>query len=226
MCIRDSYYNIWEKELKGKRAVIQGWGNVGAAAGYYLTRQGVKIVGVIDRKGGFVNESGFSLKEIENLLNKRKEIVNLPGFKNYDELDQIIWDTESEIFVPAAGSRLIKEHHIHSMVDSKLEVIACGANVPFADPEIFMGPILAHADRNLSVIPDFISNCGMARTFAFLMGSEEKITDMSIFSDTSKTIETALKELLINCPGGRGLVAEGLRIALRKITELAPVNAM
>src|SRR5215204_5057803 len=30
------YYELWGGELKGKRAVVQGWGNVGAAAGFYL----------------------------------------------------------------------------------------------------------------------------------------------------------------------------------------------
>jgi len=36
-------------------------------------------------------------------------------------------------------------------------VIACGANVPFADKEIFFGPIGEFADTQISVIPDFIS---------------------------------------------------------------------
>lgn len=75
-----------------------------------------------------------------------------------------------------------------------MEVIAAGANVPFADPEIFFGPIADYADNRLSVIPDFISNCGMARVFAYLMSSDlgDVLYDELIFKDTSDTIERAL----------------------------------
>ena len=38
--------------------------------------------------------------------------------------------------------------------------IACGANVPFVDDGIFFGPTADFADKNLSLIPDFIANAG------------------------------------------------------------------
>ena len=43
----------------GKRAVVQGFGNVGGAAAFYLAQMGAKIVGIIDRAGGVINEDGF-----------------------------------------------------------------------------------------------------------------------------------------------------------------------
>jgi glutamate dehydrogenase/leucine dehydrogenase len=48
------YYANWGGNLNEKRAIIQGWGNVAAAAGYYLAKEGVKIVGIIDRAGGII----------------------------------------------------------------------------------------------------------------------------------------------------------------------------
>ncbi len=36
------YYNIYGGNIKGKKAIIQGWGNVGAAAAYYLSSMGTK----------------------------------------------------------------------------------------------------------------------------------------------------------------------------------------
>jgi glutamate dehydrogenase/leucine dehydrogenase len=80
------------------------------------------------------------------------------------------------------------------MIRSGLEVISCGANVPFQDPEIFFGATGEYADQNISVIPDFIANCGMARVFAYLMESEVEITDEAIFSDISRTIFAALEK--------------------------------
>ena len=45
------YYNIYGGDIKGKRAVVQGFGNVGSAAAYYLSQMGAKVVGIIDRVG-------------------------------------------------------------------------------------------------------------------------------------------------------------------------------
>jgi glutamate dehydrogenase/leucine dehydrogenase len=72
-------------------------------------------------------------------------------------------------------------------------VISCGANVPFADPEIFFGPTGVWADERVAVIPDFIANCGMARVFAYLMSEEAEVTDQAIFADVSETIHRALE---------------------------------
>jgi glutamate dehydrogenase/leucine dehydrogenase len=80
------------------------------------------------------------------------------------------------------------------MIEAGLEVISPGANVPFADKEIFFGPIMEFTDKKVSLLPDFISNCGIARVFAYLMESKVKLPmkDASIFDDTSNTIKKAL----------------------------------
>jgi len=39
------FYNIHNENLIEKRVIIQGWGNVGAAAAFYLSKLGAKIVG-------------------------------------------------------------------------------------------------------------------------------------------------------------------------------------
>ena len=110
------------------------------------------------------------------------------------------------------------------MIDTNLEVISCGANVPFADPEIFLGSILSYADEKVSIIPDFIANCGMARTFAFLMESEKEVSDQNIFEDTSEIIAKALREIHEQRPDGTGLVTQGLGIALSKAKESRTVR--
>lgn len=63
------YYRLWPgTELRGQRTIIQGWGNVGVAAAYYLAGQGVHIVGIIDRAGGLIGTDGPELEEIRALL--------------------------------------------------------------------------------------------------------------------------------------------------------------
>ena len=189
------YYNIFGGDLKGKRAIVQGFGNVGSAAAYYLTQLGAKVVGIIDIVGGVINEDGYTLEEIRELfLNKDGNTLSVKDMIPFDEINETIWLLPAEIFVPAAASRLVTREQITNMIDTGLEVISPGANVPFADKEIFFGPIMEFTDKKVSLIPDFISNCGIARVFAYLM--ENKIDlpmrDKLIFEDTSNTIEKAL----------------------------------
>jgi len=97
-------------------------------------------------------------------------------------------------------------------------VIACGANVPFADNEIFFGPIAESADQRISLIPDFIANCGMARVFAYLMSDEiQDMNDQGIFNDTSITIQKALAEVHASQPNKTGITAQAFEIALKKL---------
>ncbi|MDT0552643.1 Glu/Leu/Phe/Val dehydrogenase dimerization domain-containing protein [Urechidicola vernalis] len=191
------YYDIYGGSIKGKRAIVQGFGNVGAAAAYYLTQLGAKVVGIIDRHGGLINEEGFTLEEMTNLfLAKKGNTLESDQMIPFEEMNYRIWSLSTEIFVPAAASRLVSKEQITQLIDAGLEVISPGANVPFADKEIFFGPIMEFTDKKVSLLPDFISNCGIARVFAYLMEKRRSIPmqDKAIFEDTSNTIKNALKK--------------------------------
>lgn len=188
------YYSVYGGELKGKRVIIQGWGNVGAAGAYYLAQEGAIIVGIIDRVGGLIKEEGFSFEEVRDLFNaKDGNKLHATNMLSFDEVNAKIWDVKAEVFLPCAASRLITKDQVDRMIASGMEVIAAGANVPFADPEIFFGPIADYTDDNISIIPDFISNCGMARVFGYLMSNDlDQLDDEAIFQDTSNIIKEAL----------------------------------
>lgn len=212
------YYNIWGGDLSQKRAVIQGWGNVAAAAGYYLAKNGVKVIGIIDRVGGLIRPEGFSLEEITDLFNNRAgNTLVADALIPFDLASEQIWKLNAEIFVPAAASRLVKQAEVDQLIAGGLEVIACGANVPFADKEIFFGPIMEHADAHVSVIPDFIANCGMARVFAYLMEKNVEMSDEAIFTDASKTIEKALKAVYVASEARTGISKTAFEIALKQL---------
>jgi glutamate dehydrogenase/leucine dehydrogenase len=210
------YYGIWGGNVNMKRAIIQGWGNVGAAAAYYLSLYGVMIVGIIDRNGGLLKPTGFSKEEIKDLfLTKQGNTLVHPDMMSYEEINEKIWEVGAEIFIPAAASRLVAKEQIDKMIDNDLEVISCGANVPFADQEIFLGPIANYTDDHVAIIPDYIANCGMARVFAYCMHNEVvDLTDEAIFKDTSKTIWQAMMRLHQFNPKHKGLLKKGLEMAL------------
>lgn len=212
------YYALWGGQLAGKRAVIQGWGNVGAAAACFLAVEGVKVVGIIDRNGGLIRKEGFSLNEIRELfLNREGNQLKAEGMIPFEEINAKIWDLPAEIFIPAAASRLVNKDQVERMVRSGMEVISCGANVPFADPEIFVGPTGVWADEQLSLIPDFIANCGMARVFAYLMSDDAELTDQAIFADVSDTIYRALHRTFLVNPAKTQLSQTSYQLALTQL---------
>lgn len=213
------YYDIWGGDVAGKRVIVQGWGNVGSAGAYYLAQMGAKIVGIIDRVGGLINENGFSFEEIRQLyLTKNGNELNAPNLLSFDEINAKVWDLNAEVFIPCAASRLISQDQVDRMIKAGMEVIAAGANVPFADKEIFFGPIADYTDNHIAVIPDFISNCGMARVFAYLMSNDLKeLTDQGIFEDTSSIIKEALQKTYTKNSGKTGIAKAAFEIALNQL---------
>ena len=212
------YYDIYGGSIKGKRAIVQGFGNVGAAAAFYLAKMGAKVVGIIDRAGGIINEKGYTLEQIRTFfLNKKGNELFADNSIPFAEMNHRIWNLPTEIFVPCAASRLVTEEQITKMIHKGLEVISCGANVPFADKEIFFGPIMEYTDERVSLIPDFISNCGMARVFAYFMEGRVAMDDELIFNDTSNTIRNAILNIFDQNKSKVNLSKTGFEIALRQL---------
>ena len=212
------FYEIHGGSVVGKHAIVQGFGNVGASASFYLSQMGVKIVGIIDIVGGLIKKEGFTHEEITELyLKKTSNTLNSDYLIPFENINSEIWSLGAEIFTPCAASRLITKEQIDQMIDTGLEVISCGANVPFADKEIFFGPIMEYTDNRISLIPDFISNCGMARVFAYFMEHKVQITDDAIFSDTSNRIKEAIKKVYSRNQSRTGISETAFEIALNQL---------
>jgi glutamate dehydrogenase/leucine dehydrogenase len=212
------FYRLWEGDLTSKRVIVQGWGNVGATSALYLAKEGAKIVGIIDRIGGLINPQGYGLEEVKEIFaNRENNTLIDDDILPFEEVNAKIWSMGAEVFIPAAASRLVTQNQVEQLIRNGLEVIACGANVPFADKEIFFGPITEYVDDRISLVPDFVANCGMARTFAYLMTENALVTDEAIFSDISKTIGNALANIRAINPQKTKLAEAAFKIALEQL---------
>jgi len=212
------FYNIFGGKVKGKRVIVQGWGNVAGAAAYYLAQAGAIIVGIIDKVGGVINTDGYSFEEIRSLLeNRSSNFLQADNMLSFDQVNQKIWTIGAEIFIPAAASRLLTQKQLDQMIDNGLEVISAGANVPFADKEIFYGPISRSADENVSVLPDFIANCGMARAFSYFMQDDCQMKDIAIFTAVSETIKEAIEKVHQENNTKTNILKTALEIALKQL---------
>ncbi|MDN5743641.1 MAG: hypothetical protein L0H31_00805 [Nocardioidaceae bacterium] len=213
-----TYGSRLEESLEGKRVIVQGWGNVGSAAAYYLSEAGARIVGIADRDGGLIRPEGLTREQVRELFvtkdgNRLAADDLLPADRIADE----IWDMGADIFLPCAASRLVSADQVRRLVSAGLQLISCGANVPFADPEIFYGSTYEFADQHVAVIPDFVANCGMARTFTLLMEGIGEVSDAAIFGDVSRTIRAALEKCHFRSPHPSLVAATALEIALDQL---------
>ena len=93
------FYNIYGGSIEGKRVIIQGWGNVGSAAAYYVTQAGATVVGIIDRAGGIIDTNGLDFEAITQLfLDKDGNSLKTNNMLSFEEVNAKIWDIEADVF--------------------------------------------------------------------------------------------------------------------------------
>lgn len=213
------YYDIFHHcDIRGKRVLIQGWGNVAAAAGYYLASHGAIITGILDLGGVILAPQGLTQNKVLELFNSRDgNKLAHPEAVPYEQGKNRFWQLPADIFVPGAASKLVSPDQIGQLVSGGLEVVSCGANVPFTDDGVFFGETALRTDTQTGLIPDFIANCGMARVFAYLMQPNVPVTDEGIFGDVSDTIRKALLEVSAVSETPVGISACATRIAMDKL---------
>ncbi|MCB0643581.1 MAG: amino acid dehydrogenase, partial [Phaeodactylibacter sp.] len=189
---------------------------------------GARVVGIIDKSGAVLSTEGLDFEAIKTLfVTKRGNKLHADQLLPFETANEQIWDMGADIFIPGAASKLVTKDQVDRMIAGGLEVISCGANVPFIDDQIFFGPTAKYTDSEVSLVPDFIANCGMARVFAYLMQQQADMTDMDIFSDVSSTIRAALEEVRQEDSSLTGIATRALAISLKKIMPeaAAPILA-
>jgi len=204
----ESYFDATGGSVAGKRILVEGFGDVGAPSAYYLHKAGAKVAGIISRLAGkstfrwWTDPRGL---DVEALLANRVD-TDLPSGGEDSEDPAPFWRIQADVFVPAASSFLINEERLDLLRKAGIELITCGANSPFNDRALGEVSVQKTADRSFSVIPDFIANCGMARTFAYLMDDGVDVTEAAIQRDVERRIRAAVERLLDGYSGGGGLL--------------------
>src|SRR3989454_5360411 len=66
------------QELRGRKVVVQGFGNVGAVAARLLWREGCTIIGISDVKGGVWEPGGIDIRQLEAHVAQTGSLTRLP----------------------------------------------------------------------------------------------------------------------------------------------------
>lgn len=206
--------------LDGVRVLLEGFGNVGAAAGLYLARAGARIVAIRDARSTLFEPDGADAHALEALLRRREHKLlpaDDPRVRSGSDRARFR-DVTADVFVCAAISESITPRTLDDLERSGVSVIACGSNQPFREVKIGSTLVAQEADRRFSVIADILANCGMARTFSYLMESNAQPSAEPVFAAVNRTIEATLDEVLDRAAGAHtGLLSATLGLALDRI---------
>ena len=207
-----SWYEHRGEPIAGQRILVEGFGDVGGAVAYYLQEAGAKVVGAIcqvssnPRVFRWMTDPGGL--DVPDILARREgeQRALLPRGGGEGEDSTPFWQTQADVFIPAATSYTIDHARLDQLAAAGVRVISCGANTPFADRERGACEVQQAADSRFSIIPDFIANCGMARLFAYLMQEGAAIEEEAMKDDVRTTIRDAMDELLDGYSEEKGLL--------------------
>ena len=138
------------QELRGRRVVVQGFGNVGSVAARLLWREGGVIAGVSDIKGGIWKPDGIDIRQLEAHVAEAGGVAGFPGAEPVSNMDLL--SQPCDVLIPAAVGSVIHADNADSI---KATIIAEGANAPTTPAaDVIL------RDRGVTVIPDILANAG------------------------------------------------------------------
>ena len=153
---------FWVEEnnqtLEGKTFIVQGFGNVGYWAAYFLEQEGAKMIGVQDAYGSIQNTNGIKVEDLFNYTKANNG--SLVGYPESTEIEkEDFFAIDCDICIPAALGNQITEDNAHLI---KANLIAEGANGPI---NVEGEKILL--EKGVTIIPDILCNSGGVITSYF-----------------------------------------------------------
>jgi glutamate dehydrogenase (NAD(P)+) len=214
-----------EGKLEGKKIIIQGLGNVGYHAAKFLEEEdGARIIGIIERDGAILSESGLRVEEVFQYKKEHGKVEGFPESTFFKEGAKIL-EHPCDILIPAAMEGVVTHENAPRI---QCKVLAEAAN----------GPVTYEADQILNemgilIIPDAYLNAGgvtvsyfewlknlshvrfgrMDRRFA--EAQNERVIEL-IESALGKTLDIQAKEKLLEGPNELNLVRSGLEDTMRQ----------
>ncbi len=163
-------------------AAVQGFGNVGSVAAKELAAVGVKIIGVSDRTGGFVDPKGLPIDKLLEVANKNHSLENCPYGDRIT--NEELLELKCDLLVPAAMEMQITEKNAPRLQCRILAEGANGPTTPAADAIL--------RDKGVFVLPDILANAGGVVVSYF-----EWVQDLQNFFWNESEVNNKLREILV-----------------------------
>lgn len=136
----------------GKRVIVQGLGNVGYHAAWYLQHQGEALItGIAEREGGIFHGDGLDVAAVFRHREESGSILNFPGATNVVNSLELL-ERECDILVPAAIENQITADNA-PRIRAKIVAEAANGPVDFEAEKILL-------ERGVLMLPDLYLNAG------------------------------------------------------------------
>lgn len=163
-------------------AVVQGFGNVGSVAAQELTHIGVKVIGIADRTGGFVDTNGLPVDKLLEVASKNHSLEGCPYGDKISNAELL--ELKCDVLVPAAMEMQITKDNAARIQCRLLAEGANGPTTPEADAIL--------RDKGIFLIPDILANAGGVVVSYF-----EWVQDLQNFFWTEEEVTKKLRGILV-----------------------------
>ncbi|RME00486.1 MAG: glutamate dehydrogenase [Deltaproteobacteria bacterium] len=184
-CIEEAAKDFGIPLGQGK-AVIQGFGNVGAHTALFLHELGMKVIAVSDIHGGIVNDDGLDIPTLFEKVYRTREWKSVTEFHTCEKIsNEELLQLPCDVLVPAAlGDTITGENA--SGISAKIIVEAANHPTTPEGEEIL-------EKRGIPILPDLLVNAGGVTVSYF-----EWVQNLQQLFWKLETINSRLKEILVN----------------------------
>ncbi|MCT4583295.1 MAG: NADP-specific glutamate dehydrogenase [Peptostreptococcaceae bacterium] len=177
--------------LKDKKIIISGSGNVAIYAAKKVSEFGAKVVAMCDSAGYIFDENGLDIdiiKEIKEV--KRARIKTYLDYKKdakYVDNQREIWTINCDIALPCATQNDITIKEAKLLVENNVFAIGEGANMPCTNEALDY-----FLENNILVAPAKAANAGGVATSAL-----EMVQNSIRMSWSFEEVDEKLKEIMV-----------------------------
>jgi glutamate dehydrogenase (NAD(P)+) len=140
-----------EPGIRGKRIIVQGFGNVGFYSAKFLSEAGAKVIAIAEWNGGIYDEDGIDIEELKRYHITHKTLEGFGKGKFIKDASSLL-TYECDVLVPAALENQITADNAPHI---KAKVIAEAANGPVTnDAEKIL------QEKRVMILPDMYANAG------------------------------------------------------------------
>ncbi len=137
--------------LKGKKIVVQGFGNAGATFAGFIHEEGAKVIAVSDSKGAIMNKDGLDIPKVIEHKRKNGCVSDCSDATNATNED--ILGLNCDILVPAAFENVITMENVNEIKAKLILELANGPISSTADKILYL-------EKGVVIIPDVLANAG------------------------------------------------------------------
>ncbi|KKR26392.1 MAG: glutamate dehydrogenase, glutamate dehydrogenase (NAD(P)+) [Candidatus Peregrinibacteria bacterium GW2011_GWE2_39_6] len=140
------------------RVVIQGFGNAGANVALLLAKEGFKVIGVSDSKGGLFCENGLKPETAISCKLEKGEVGEcfVAGIESGESCKKVtneeLLELECDVLVLSALENQITKNNAAKIKAKIILELANGPTTPEADTIL--------KEKNVIILPDILANAG------------------------------------------------------------------